>query len=341
MDAYTLLGVSPGVDQHELKRAYRRMAMRWHPDRNADPDAPEQFKALRTAYESLIATVGTPATEDTEAQARAETAAAPADEPAEEPAPPRGADRRMDLSLTLEEAFLGCTSEVVLARGVVCESCSGSGEEALSVSRLCEPCRGSGRLRDADGLARCASCGGRGYRSTQPCSACAGSGCQQRGRTISVGVPAGLVDGDELRLAGEGEPCTDPRGLPGDLRLRIVLAPHPIFRRDRRNLLVQRPVSALRMLIGGELRVPYPGGSKRIVVEPGVAHARAVNVAGAGFPPTRGRPAGDLIVELVPHLPQAPDARVRSLIEQLDAELARDAPRHLPELARWEAVWLS
>lgn len=333
MDAYTLLGVSPGVDQRELKRAYRRMAMRWHPDRNADPDAPEQFKALRTAYESLVATVGTPVADDAGAQARADAHA--------EPAPPRGADRRMDLSLSVEEAFLGCTKEVVLAREVVCERCSGSGVEALPVSRLCEPCRGSGRLRDADGLARCHSCGGRGYRSTQPCSACAGSGCQQGGRTISVGVPAGLVDGDELRLAGEGEPCSDARGLPGDLRLRIVLAPHPIFRRDRRNLLVQRPVSALRMLIGGELRVPYPGGSRSIVVQPGVAHARSVNVAGAGFPPTRGRPAGDLIVELVPHLPQEPNARVRSLIEQLDAELARDVPRHLPELARWEAVWLS
>ncbi len=337
MDAYTLLGVSPGVDQREIKRAYRRMAMRWHPDRNADPHAHEQFKALRTAYESLIAMA--PATDDAEADVGAETASAAS--PADDPAPPRGADRRMDLNLTLEEAFLGCTREVVLARAVACTSCGGSGDEALSVSSLCEPCRGTGRLRDGERLVRCETCAGRGYRTRRPCSACAGSGSQQGGRTISVRVPAGLVDGDELRLAGEGEPHADIRGLPGDLRLRIMLAPHPIFRRERRNLLVQRPVSALRMLIGGELHVPYPGGSKRIVVEPGVAHARSLSVPGAGFPPTRGRPAGDLVVELVPHLPQEPNARVRALIEQLDAELARDIPRHLPELARWEAAWLS
>lgn len=329
-DAHDLLGLQPGATPQQVKRAFRKLAMQWHPDRNPDPAALEHFKALRQAHDRLLATLL-----DSDDETASEQASGTSDKP-----PTRGADRWQTLDISLEDAFCGGTRPVCVRTPRPCSHCGGHGIEQLSVSRLCEPCRGSGRVRGGNGLTRCPQCDGRGYRNTQPCTHCSGSGEEIAERWLQVVIPPGLIDDDELRLTGEGEPHPDDDEARGDLRLRIRLQPHPLFRREGRNLVLQRPVSALRMLIGGSLRIPHPGGVRGVTLEPGVAHARTLRVAGAGFPARGKHPAGDLVIELEPMLPQTPEKRLHALIEQLENALAARASHHFPELARWEADWL-
>lgn len=322
-DAYALLGLSPGVPQQDIKRAFRQLAMRWHPDRNPDPEAQEHFKTLRAAYEHLIALGDEFHDNVSEAPPRA-----------------RGADRRQDVALSLEEAYMGCEKPVRLVQESDCEACGATGEEILAHSRLCELCHGSGRVRVENALQRCNACDGRGYRTRRPCSHCEGSGKTQTWRTLVVKVPPGLLAGDELRIAGEGEVSPDIGGQPGDLRLRIVLNPHELYRLDGRDLRLTRPVSALSLIAGGELSLPTPGGTIVMQLEAGSAAARELRLEGAGFPAGRGRPAGALVVELQPVLPTNCDPNLRRLIAELDAELLRRSSRYLPEVARWETDWL-
>lgn len=343
LDAHRLLGLEPGADERAIKRAFRRLAMRWHPDRNSDPAAHEHFKALRAAYERLLAALR----QDHLAGAWGEegTARDGADdgreaEAAEEPGVPRGADRSQRFELSLEEACLGCEKLVEVVDDTVCDVCGGRGEELLALTRLCAACHGSGRLRSRGGLVRCGACGGRGYLNKADCTACYGSGRRQARTRVAVTVPAGIRGGDELRLAGKGAPSAVAGGRPGDLLLCVVLAPHPLFRLDGNDIVVRRPLSALRLLLGGELKVPRPGGVCRVVLEPGAASARLLRIEGEGFPGRRGEATGALVVELVPVLPEAADHDLRPLIERLEAALARDPGRHLPEVARWEARWL-
>ncbi len=329
-DAHDLLGLQPGATPQQVKRAFRKLAMQWHPDRNPDPAALEHFKALRQAHDRLLASL----LDDGET-ARAAARTGPSNDKSA-----RGADRWQTLEISLEDAFRGATLPVCVRTPRPCTHCAGSGMEKLSVSRLCEPCRGSGRVRGAKGLIRCPECEGRGYRNTQVCTHCGGSGEEVGERWLQVLIPPGLVDDDELRLSGEGEPHPEVGHPSGDLRLRIRLQPHPLFRRDGRNLVLQRPVSALRMLIGGNLRIPHPGGVRSVALEPGVAHARTLRVVGAGMPARGKHPAGDLVIELEPMLPQPPEKPLHALIEQLDNALAARASHHFPELARWEEDWL-
>ncbi|NMG30740.1 DnaJ C-terminal domain-containing protein [Aromatoleum evansii] len=330
MDAHELLGLAPGASAHDIKRSFRRMAMLWHPDRNPDPHALEHFKALRAAYESLL---------DGLASAGADDAAPDADdEREEEPAAPRGADRRQDLTLTLEAAFFGGERTVELESDGECSACAGSGEEALRHTRLCASCHGTGRAPGRHGLAPCRHCAGRGYLTKQACPSCHGSGRRRTLRPVIVRLPAGMLDGEELRVAGAGDPA--PELAPGDLVLRIRLAPHELYRLDGRNLVLERPVSALRLLTGGELAIPLPDGARALRLEPGTATARTLRVAGAGFPGRDGQAAGDLIVHLQPRLPEAPDEAMRSLLEELDSLAAANHSRHLPDVALWEARWL-
>ncbi|CAM5508409.1 DnaJ C-terminal domain-containing protein [Thauera mechernichensis] len=334
-DAHHLLGLQPGASRAQIKRAFRQLAMQWHPDRNPAPDAVEHFKALRRAHDALLEAL----LEDTDADV--ETAATEAAEHAQQRATERGADRWETLEISFEEAFAGGARAICVRSPLPCAHCNGSGTEEVSVSQVCALCHGSGRLRTAQGLVHCDACDGRGYTRTRACRACGGSGEQVGERWLEVTLPPGLVDDDTLRLAGEGEPHADPGHPRGDLRLRVRLSPHRIFRREGRNLVVQRPVSALRMLVGGSLRIPHPAGMRSVTLDAGLAHCRQLHVEGAGFPARAGRAAGDLIVEFIPMLPEALDARVRALIEQLDNELGASAERHLPELARWEADWLT
>lgn len=331
MDAHALLGLPPDAGERDVKHAFRRLAMRWHPDRNADPAAVERFKQLRAAHDALLAQLAAGDEAGFESGAEADAEAAP---------PRRGAARRADLRLTLEEAFHGGAYRVVVEDRRPCGHCGGDGEEALAHTRLCGACHGTGRVRDGHRLERCEKCRGRGYVSRQPCRACDGTGELRTGRTVAVDVPPGVLDGDALRVDGAGEPAESPQGRPGDLLVTVRLAPHPLFRLDGRDLIFTRPVSALRMLLGGPLPVPLPGGVRHLKLEPGSPSPRELRVRGGGFPGRDGEPAGALLVRLVPVLPQAAGERMRPLLEALERELAAERATLMPDLAHWEARWL-
>ena len=333
-DAYKLLGLTPGVSPTDIKHAFRRLAMHWHPDRNDDPVATEHFKALRRAHDRLLDALGTPADNGA---AAAEHGSPP---PTRSDMGVRGADRFMELELEFEEAFGGGMKHVCLGQSAPCAQCAGTGEVKLPLTRLCTPCRGSGRVRSSAGLQRCMVCDGRGYRSVEACPSCDGSGQETLERWLAVSLPAGLIDGDSLRLAGEGEPHPEFVGRPGDLHLHIRLRPHALYSRRGRDLLLQRPISALRLQLGGEVRIPHPGGHRTVKVDAGTATARSVCFRGEGFPARAGRPHGDLIIEFQPITVDKLDSVLRAQFEALEAELQRKLSHHLPELAAWEANWL-
>ncbi len=323
--AWSVLGLPPGADGTAVKRAYRRLAMRWHPDRNADPAATERFREIRAAYDRLL-----------DAEGGGEDDAAQADEtPAAAPDPARAADIRLNLELSLEEAATGCRRTLAYVRGKACPTCAGSGQAGIARSRFCSACHGSGRIRAGkQGLAHCPDCGGRGFFSERICPDCGGSGREAGEVSLEVRVPPGMLAGDELRLAGQGEMATEELAA-GDLYLTVVLRSHPLFRLAGRDLHAAMPVSALLLLAGGEIRLPSPAGIVRHRLEPGPPEAREIRLAGQGFPGRGGNPAGDLCFELQPVFPRRLNARQRKLLAQADAALVDDLAETLPEIAAW------
>lgn len=347
MDPYTLLGLAPNADVNAVKRAFRRLAMRWHPDRNPDPAALEHFKLLRAAHDHLVAMLEN----DFEAEQPHADDGSQGPEPAAEahptdtsdaaaPSSMRGPDRIQDIRLELEDAFFGCERAVEFDVLSDCAVCDGSGREPLPFSQLCADCHGTGRVRSATGLAKCAACGGQGYTRERSCSHCGGGGAIRTSRTLSVKIPPGLLDGDWLRVAGAGEPAQDPHGTPGDLRLRLSLAPHPLYALQGRNLVIDRPMSAFRMLIGGEIDVPVPGGVETVTIEPGEPCTREMRVPHAGFPGRRGEARGDLLIRLRPVFPSLADDRLHKMLVSLERVLASDPARHLSPVDNWEVRWL-
>jgi len=321
--AFDLLGLVPGAMPHEVKRAYRKLAMQWHPDRNTAPDAAERFRQVRAAYDFLLSA--------DEGDVVVEEADAPP-----EPAPTRGADQQETLWLTLEEAIFGGEQELSLVEAQACDTCEGSGTIELGRSRLCEHCHGSGRIRTGKGLAKCEVCDGRGYVSRVTCEDCDGAGMRQAGRRVRVTVPPLMWPGRGLRLSGQAvaaDGCT-----PGDLVLVARLKPHALFALADEDVRFTMPVSAFALMAGGVQRVPVPGGEAIVDLAAGRPEAREVRLAGHGLPRRIGG-RGDLIVVLEPVWP-ALAAKDLAMLGQLSRHFAAEAGRVMPELAQWHAQWL-
>lgn len=332
MDAHAILGVTAGASPEEIKRAYRRLAMRWHPDRNTAADAAERFKEIRAAYDWLN-------TPDEEVEEEAAEADAEADAPPEPPeaAAPRAPDIRLNLSLDLAAAAAGCRRTIRVTRGVPCDTCDGTGEAGMTRTRFCTACHGSGRVRDAKRhLITCDECAGRGYFSERICPDCGGAGRHVGEVALEVNVPAGVLAGDELRLAGQGEPAHHDLAA-GDLYLTVVLENHKVFELRGRDLHCRLPVDALALLAGADIDVPVLGGRHTLRLEPGSAEARTLRLAGLGYPGRRRAAAGDLVVELVPVFPQKLNAKQRKALLQAHAALMDEAEATLPEVAAWWA----
>ncbi|MCB1889558.1 MAG: DnaJ domain-containing protein [Rhodocyclaceae bacterium] len=326
-DPHAILEIEAGADAATIRRAFRRLAMRWHPDRNADPGATETFKRIRAAFEWL--TSDAPA-DDVEAS--------PSD-----PAGPSGMDRHETLEVTLAELIMGCDKPFVVRRLSECEACEGAGSVRMRHTRMCDICHGSGKVRTPAGLERCHLCAGRGFVQHASCEHCGGSGEALSERTVTVHVEAGLLPGEVLRLKGLGEPGGEG-GLPGTLFLTLALADDPLFSLEGRDIHVRQPISALRLLAGGRVSLAGPLGPVVMDLPPGDGLGPGtLRLSGQGFPGRGGTidGAGDLVVHLEPLLPSALSASDREALQGLEARLDGARDRHYPGLDSWWRTYLA
>jgi len=324
-EARKLLGVGRDATPHAIKKAFRHLAMLWHPDRNPAPEAHEKFARLSAACDLLLEPF---IQETTHTDDKSGSPASKAES--------RGPDRNQDIELDIEQLCLGGKADVVLESGVECTECAGQGHREHDRSQLCTHCQGSGRVRHGKNMNRCEDCDGRGYSRRIRCPQCHGSGRQISRRILAVTIPSGLLPGDELRLEGEGYAPASGKGPPGDLRLRIQLRPHPLYTLDGSDILLERPVSAFVLLGGGSVSVPSPSGLYDINIEPGSTTSREQDIPSAGIPARGKRAAGKLRVRFVPVLPSSPTPALIELYHALQAEIGHT----LPELSAWERHWL-
>ena len=347
---YEVLGVERSADEGELKSAFRKLAMKWHPDRNpADKNCEARFKEINEAYEIL---------KDPDKRAAYDRFGHAAFEHGGPGGPAgfgadfgsafsdlfegifgmgagrarsgreRGADLRYNMEIRLEEAYSGKTAHVRIPTSVTCESCSGSGAKAGTRPKACPSCGGQGRIRHAQGFftleRTCPNCQGRGQVIDNPCQACSGSGRVTRERTLSVNIPPGVEDGTRIRLAGEGE--AGVRGGPtGDLYIFLSISGHPFFQREGADLHCRVPISMVTAALGGEFEVPtIDGTNTRVKVPEGTQSGRRFRVQGKGMPVLRSKQAGDMYIQVLVETPQKLTKRQRELLSEFERLSSRD-----------------
>ncbi|HEX9903818.1 MAG TPA: molecular chaperone DnaJ [Propylenella sp.] len=340
-DFYEVLGVARGCDEKELKSAFRKLAMRLHPDRNGgDTTAELKFKEVNEAYEILRNPQKRAAYDryghqafDHPGTGAASGFASFADIFDEffgdfrgggrRPSRERGSDLRYNLEITLAEAYAGKTVEVEVPTSVTCEACAGTGSKPGTSPKTCPTCGGAGRVRASQGgffhIERtCLSCHGRGEVVSDPCAACGAAGRVSQMRTLSVNIPAGIEDGTRIRLAGEGE--AGLRGGPaGDLYIFLSIRPHAFFQRDGADIFCRVPVSITTASLGGQFEVPtLDGGRTRVKVPEGAQTGRQFRLKGKGMPVLRTRQTGDMYVQIVVETPQNLTRRQRELLEEFE-----------------------
>jgi len=347
---YEVLEVERAAKDGELKTAFRKLAMKWHPDRNpGDKDCEHRFKEINEAYE-VLKDPDKRAAYDRFGHAAFEhgggggggfsadfgsafsdlfegifgMGAARGRRDGRE----RGADLRYNMEISLEEAYSGKTAQVRLPTSVACESCSGTGAKAGSRPKTCPHCGGAGRIRHAQGFftleRTCTGCQGRGQVIDDPCPSCSGSGRVTRERTLSVNIPAGVEDGTRIRLAGEGE--AGVRGGPaGDLYIFLSIGAHAFFQRDGADLHCRVPISMVQAALGGEFEAPtIDGGKTRVKVPEGTQSGRRFRLQGKGMPVLRSRQVGDMYVQIVVETPQKLTKKQRELLTEFERLSSRD-----------------
>ncbi|GIW45394.1 MAG: chaperone protein DnaJ [Candidatus Binatia bacterium] len=364
-DLYAILGVPRNASQDEIKRAYRKLARRYHPDVNpGNKEAEEKFKEISEAHEILsdpekrklydeFGMAGLQAGFDAE-RARAyeqwqrqqrEAGAGFSSgfgrfESFEDifsdlfgermrPGPRPGADLETEVEVDLLDVIRGRTMEISLQRPSVCTSCQGTGED-LSAATTCSECLGSGRIQAARGPVRfsrtCPRCGGSGRISTRACPKCGGAGETVQAERLQVRIPPGVEDGSRVRLAGKGAPGAHG-GPPGDLYLRVRVRPHPLLERRGDDLYMNVPITVGEAISGAAITVPNPaGGAIRVQVPAGSQSGKLLRIRGRGVPHLHGGGAGDLYLRLMIHVPPADNEAVRQAAKVLD-EHTRPNPR--------------
>lgn len=345
-DYYEILGVSRDASSDELKKAYRRLAVQYHPDKNpGDKDAEEQFKEAAEAYTVL----SDPAKRERyDRFGAAGLGGQPGFSGFDQETfgdfgdilgnifglggifgggrrgPRPGADLRYDLELTFEQAAAGMEAPIVVQRLDRCGTCKGTGAKGKDGVKTCPTCRGRGQVAFQQGfftIARtCGTCAGTGKKIVTPCPACAGQGRLRAESTITVRVPAGVDEGMRLRITGEGEASPDG-GPTGDLYVFLHVAEHPIFHRDGAQLLCEVRISFAQAALGTTVRVPLiGGGEEELEIEAGAQSGTVLRLRGKGLPSLDRSGRGDLHVTIRVHTPQNVSAEQRRLLEQL-AEL--------------------
>ncbi len=334
-DYYQILGVPRTAGDAEIKKAYRQLAMQYHPDRNAgNKEAEERFKEVGEAYAVLsdpdkrahfdrfgtVAPGAGPGFGDPGFGSLFEdifenffTGGARARRPRAE----RGEDLQYELKITLEDAAVGLESKIQAPRLETCETCGGSGVEPGSRLETCDACGGRGEVRRSHGFLTiaqpCPRCQGRGQLNRHPCARCRGEGRRRAERLLSVKIPAGIEDGMQLRLSGEGSGGLRG-GPPGDLYVLVRVREHDLFTREGADLLCDLPVSFTQLALGAVAEVPVLGGTAKLEIPAGSQPHEVLRLRGKGMPRLRGRGHGDACYRLVLEVPQKLNARQREAL---------------------------
>jgi molecular chaperone DnaJ len=357
-DYYEVLGVNKDCAEDELKKSYRRLAMKWHPDRNPDnPKAEEHFKEAKEAYE-ILSDVNKRAAYDQfgHAGVDSQTAAGAggmggfgdifSDIFGEifgggrggRSTVFRGADLRYNLEITLENAAHGMETKIRIPALAVCETCRGTGARAGSQPTTCPSCRGAGQVRVSQGpfsiAQTCPRCHGTGSIIPNPCTACQGSGRVKLQKTLSVKIPAGVDEGDRVRLSAEGEPGVNG-GPPGDLYVQVHIKQHAVFQRDHDDLHCEMPVSITTAALGGEIEIPTLDGSARIRVPQETQSGKTFRLKGKGIKGVRSQLPGDLFCHVVVETPVQLTERQRQLLREFESLSSADSARHNPRAKGW------
>lgn len=349
VDYYQLLEVERGCDEATLKSAYRRLAMRWHPDRNpGDKAAEARFKAINEAY-GVLSDPEKRAAYDRYGHAAFRNGggggnpfhggASPFEDlftdifeqfmgggaaRGHRQGPQRGADLRYDLEVSMEEAFHGAETDIALDVAVPCDHCVGTGSKPGARVQACNTCGGRGTVRMQNGMfvveRTCPACHGSGQVISDPCDHCHGEGRVERRKTLKVRIPRGVDDGTRIRLAGEGE--AGPRGAAaGDLYIFIHMKPHALWKRDGTTVFAQVPLSFVDAALGGEIEIPGLDGEPVTVKIPaGTQTGRQFRVRGRGMPALNGHGTGDLVVQVELETPTKLSPRQKELLEAFRTE---------------------
>ncbi len=357
-DYYEVLGVGRDAADDAIKKAYRRLAMKHHPDRNpGNAEAEEAFKEASEAYEVLSDTqkravydkyghdglnrggggggggFGGAGFSDIFGDVFSDIFGG-----AGRGGPRRGADLRYMMELSLEQAAFGTEETIRIPTWNNCEPCHGHGTADGKAPSTCGTCRGTGKVRVQQGFfvmqQTCPHCRGRGTMVTDPCRSCRGAGKVQTDKTLQVKVPPGVDTGDRIRLSGEGEPGETGAGA-GDLYVQINVRPHDFFEREGNDLYCTVPVSMVTAALGGELEVPTLDGRAALKIPEGTQTGKTFRLRGLGVKSVRGAGQGDLLCNVRVETPVNLGKRQRELLRELGETLAGDGARHNPETTSW------
>jgi molecular chaperone DnaJ len=353
-DYYATLGVAREASAEDLKKAYRKLAMQHHPDRNPnDKQAEAKFKEVNEAYDVLK--------DDQKRAAYDRFGHAAFEQGGGRPGgfdfqaggglgdifdqmfgefmggrrggggrPRGGADIRQAVEIDLVQAFAGVKASLRVPTRVACDACSGTGSQDKNRSAdTCGTCHGAGKVRAQQGFflveRTCPTCGGAGRVIRNPCKVCQGQGTVQRERTLQVAIPAGVEDGTRIRLQGEGE-AGGQGAPPGDLYVHVAIRQHPIFERDGANLALRMPIRMSQAALGAEVEVPVIDGTKvKVKVPAGTQTGEQIRVRGKGFSVLRSAVRGDLYIQVLVETPQHLTRRQRELLEEFEAEAEKHA----------------
>ena len=358
-DYYEVLGVDKGASAAEIKKAFRRVAMKFHPDRNPEgADAEDKFKEAQEAYEILgdddkkaaYDRFGHAAVDGNSGGQRGGGGGGFGDVFGDvfgdifgggggggRGGPARGSDLRYDLQLDLEDAVRGKTVQIDVPTLSPCEPCDGSGARRGSSPVTCTTCNGAGQVRMSQGFfsvqQACPQCRGRGQMISDPCGSCHGQGVVEEKKTLSVKIPAGVDTGDRIRLGGKGE-AGPHGGPPGDLYVQMVVRDHPIFVRDDANLHCEVPISFAQAALGGELEVPTLTGKVKLKIPAETQSSKLFRLRGKGVAPVRGGGVGDLLCRVVLETPINLNAEQRELLKKFEESLAGKS-KHSPRSSNW------
>lgn len=362
-DYYEVLGVARDADEEAMKKAYRRLAMKYHPDRNPDDkSAEDKFKEAKEAYE-ILSDASKRAAYDRFGHAGVDQQAGMgaggpgfgsfADAFSDifgdifggaggrgggRSSVYRGADLRYNLEITLEQAAHGTDTKIRIPSSEECGTCKGTGAKPGTQPKTCGTCGGAGQVRISQGFfsiqQTCPTCHGTGKVVTDPCGTCHGAGRVKTHKTLAVKIPAGVDDGDRIRLAGEGEPGSNG-GPPGDLYVQLAIKAHPVFQREGADLHCEMPITFATAALGGEIEIPTLDGSAKIRIPAETQSGKTFRLKGKGIKALRASVHGDLFCHVVIETPVNLNERQRELLREFEELTVKGGDRHNPRAKSW------